>query len=148
MLAKVKCSQCGAETLSLNMSWGWKQYLIIIPCMLLGFYPLAKMTLFRGDISKDLVISEVQKRTDERNLEIVGLITNNGSHTWSSVTIEAEFFDSSGAFIDEASEYIRADISENAKENFKVTIRNPAEALTAPETKMVLKIAGGHTSPF
>ena len=74
---------------NLNMSWGWKQYLIIIPCMLLGFYPLAKMTLFRGDISKDLVISEVQKRTDERNLEIVG------PHTYSDQNITIRWSDGS-----------------------------------------------------
>lgn len=133
---------------NLNMSWGWKQLLIVIPIMLLGFYPLATMTLLRSDISKDLVISEVQKRTGERDLEIVGLITNTGSRTWSSVTIEAEFFDNSGAFIDEASEILRADIAGDAKEYFKMTIHSPAEALTAFETKMVVRIAGGHTSPF
>jgi len=133
---------------NLNMSWGWKQLLIVIPIMLLGFYPLARLTLLQGDISKDLTISGVQKRLTDRSLEIIGLITNTGSHTWSSVTIEAEFFDSSGAFIDEASEYLRVDIAANAKENFKVTIDSPAEALTAPETKMVVKVGGGHASPF
>ena len=148
MRAKMKCSHCGAEMVNLNMSWGWKQLLIVIPIMLLGFYPLAKMTLFRSDISKDLVISDVQKRDGERDLEIIGLITNTGSRTWSNVTIEAEFFDGSGAFIDEASEYIPADITGNAKEHFKVTFHSPAKTLRSPETKMVVKIAGGHTSPF
>ena len=81
-------------------------------------------------------------------MEIVGLITNTGNRTWTSVTIEAEFFDASGEFIDEATEYLRADVAGNAKEHFKVTITNPSPALTAPDTKMVVKVAGGHTSPF
>jgi hypothetical protein len=64
------------------------------------------------------------------------------------VTIETEFFDAAGAFIDEATEYLRTDIASGAKEHFKVTILSPSPALTAPGTKMDVKVAGGHTSPF
>jgi hypothetical protein len=64
------------------------------------------------------------------------------------VTIEAEFFDASGAFVDEATEYLRSDIAAKAQEHFKVTVLAPSAALTAPDTKMVVKVAGGHTSPF
>jgi hypothetical protein len=148
MLAKMKCSNCGAEMSNLNMSWGWKNYLMMIPIMLLGFLPLLKMTFFKGDVTKELSISDVQRRTADRSLEIVGLITNSGSRTWSGVTIEAEFFDASGAFVDEATEYLRSDIAAKAQEHFKVTVLAPSAALTAPDTKMVVKVAGGHTSPF
>jgi hypothetical protein len=148
MRAKMKCSNCGAEMSNLNMSWGWKHMLFMIPIMLLGFLPLMKITFFKGDVTKELTISEIQRRSVEGRLEIVGLITNAGNRTWSSVTIEAEFFDASGAFIDESTEYLRAEIAGQAKEHFKVTISNPTPALSAPGTKMVVKVAGGHTSPF
>ena len=148
MLAKMKCSNCGAEISNLNMSWGWKNYLMVVPIMLLGFLPLLRTTFFKGDITKELTISDVQRRSVDRSLEIVGLIANKGNRTWSGVTIEAEFFDASGAFIDEATDYRRADISANAQEHFKVTILTPSAALSDPGTKMVVKVAGGHTSPF
>jgi len=93
MIAKMKCSNCGAEMSNLSMSWGKKQLWFIIPIMLLGFLPMIKLFWLKGDATKDLVISQIQKRTHGDALEIVGLITNSGSHTFSSVTIEAEFFD-------------------------------------------------------
>ena len=89
MLAKMKCSNCGAEISNLNMSWGWKNYLMVVPIMLLGFLPLLRMTFFKGDITKELTISDVQRRSVDRSLEIVGLIANKGNRTWSGVTIEA-----------------------------------------------------------
>ncbi|RLS33468.1 MAG: hypothetical protein DWH79_07140 [Planctomycetota bacterium] len=120
----------------------------MVPVMLLGFLPLLKMTFFKGDVMKELTISDVQSRSTDGRLEIVGLITNKGNRTWSGVTIEAEFFDASGAFVDEATEYLRTDISANAQEHFKVSIANPTAALSNPDTKTVVKVAGGHTSPF
>ena len=148
MLAKMKCSNCGAEISNLNMSWGWKNYLMAAPIMLFVSLHLLRMTFFKGDVTKELTISDVQRRSADRTLEIVGLITNQGSRTWSGVTIEAEFFDASGAFVDEATEYLRADVSPNAQEHFKVTIVNPPAALSDPDSKIVVKVAGGHTSPF
>jgi len=130
------------------MSWGWKNYLIMIPVMLLGFLPLMKMTFFKGDVTKELTISDVQRRSNNGSLEIVGLITNSGNKTWTGVTIEAEFFDASGAFVDEATEYLRADISGKSQEYFKVSIPFPTAAASDPGTKTIVKVAGGHTSPF
>ena len=94
MKAKMKCSSCGAELDNLSMSWGKKQWLYIVPIMLLGFFPLFKMTMFKGDPSKEMSISEIRKQTDGSTIEIIGLITNNGSHDWTSTTVEVEFFDS------------------------------------------------------
>ena len=148
MPAKLKCSNCGEEISTFNMSWGWKHLLLMVPIMLIGFLPMARLFFFKGDISKELIISEVEKRINAGNLEIVGLITNNGSHDWSAVGIEAEFFDATGAFLDEGQEYLRSNVSRNAKEHFKITIRNPKTSMTAEEKKMVVKISGGHSSPF
>ena len=133
---------------NLNMTWGRKQMWFIIPVMLLGFLPLIKMTFFKGEIAKDLKISDIQTRASGRSLEVVGLITNSSSREWSGITVEAEFFDASGNFIDEASEYMRSDIAGNSKEHFKIVISSPPETALSGAIKPVVKIAGGHTSPF
>ncbi len=148
MIAKMKCSNCGAEMSNLNMSWGKKQLWLVIPIMLIGFLPMIKLFWFKGDAAKDLVISEVQKRTSGSSLEIVGLLTNSGSHKFSSITIEAEFFDAAGNFLDEESEYLRSDIAGGAKEHFKITVKTPTAQTSSPETKMVVKVTGGHSMPF
>ena len=106
------------------------------------------MTLFKADVTKELTISDIQTRTTDGQLEIVGLITNTGNRTWSLVTVEAAFFDASGGFIDEASEFVQANIAGRAKEHFKIAIRSPSTLLTKPGTKTNVKIAGGHTPPF
>jgi hypothetical protein len=148
MKASMKCSNCGAEMSNLNMTWGRKQMWFFIPVMLLGFLPLIKMSFFKGDVTKDLKISDIQTHASGRSLEIVGLITNSSSREWSSITVEAEFFDASGNFIDEASEYMRSDIAGNSKEHFKIVIASPPDAALNGTLKPSVKISGGHTSPF
>lgn len=148
MNAKMKCSNCGAEMSNLNMSWGKKQLWISFAFIALGFLPMMKIFWFKGEASRDLVISEVQKRTVGNTMEIVGLVTNTGKYKFSSVTIEVEFFDSSGAFLDEENEYMRSDVVGGGKEHFKITLTNPAARLTAADTKMVVKVASGMSMPF
>ena len=131
---------------NLNMTWGRKQMWFIFPVMLLGFLPLIKMTFFKGDITKDLKVGDIQTRISGQSLEIVGLITNSSSREWSGITVEAEFFDASGNFIDEASEYMRSDIAGNSKEHFKIVIASPPEIALSGNVKPVVKISGGHTS--
>ena len=148
MLAKMKCSNCGAEMSNLNMTWGKKQMLFIIPIMLIGFLPLARLMFFKGDIMQELSISGIQSRPAEQTLEVVGLITNSGSHDWSGISVEAEFFDGKGGFLNEATGYLTSEVKAGAKEYFKISIVSPSATMTDPATKMVVKIAGGHTSPF
>jgi hypothetical protein len=148
MIAKMTCSNCGAEMSNLNFSAGRRYWLFMIPVMLLGFYPLLRMSYFKGDATKDLVISEVEKRSNGPITDVVGVITNKGSRKWSSVTIEAEFFDGSGVFLDEQSSLLRAEIPAGAKEHFKISLRASDPKLKAEDTKMVVKVAGGHTMPF
>lgn len=133
---------------NLNMSWEKKQLLFIVPIIILGFFPLMKMTLFKGNVSKDLVVSEMKTRAVGSGLEIIGLITNSSGRTWSGVTVEAEFFDSSGEFVDEASQYLRSEISGHSQEHFKITIKSPPQDTTNEAIQPVLKVSGGHTSPF
>lgn len=148
MKASMKCSNCGAEMSNLNMTWGRKQMWLFIPIMLLGFLPLIKMTFFKGDVTKDLTVSEIQTTATGRSLEILGLITNSSSREWSGVTVEAEFFDASGKFVDESIEYLRSDIGGYSKEHFKIVINSPPDAALNGSIKPVVKISGGHTSPF
>lgn len=148
MLAKMKCSNCGAEISNLSMTWGWKQLLLTLPIVLIGMIPLLMLRFSKGDVAKALLISNVQKRDKDGQLEVVGLITNQGNRTWSSVTVEAEFVDASGAFLDEEEQYRHGDVAGKAEEHFKLTISSPSPALTAADTKMVVKVSGGRVSPF
>lgn len=120
----------------------------MIPVMLVGFLPLLRMSFFKGEVSKDLTISEVQTRVKNGSLEVVGLITNASGREWSGITVEAEFFDASGNFLDEATEYMRSNIAGKSKEHFKIVILSPPEAALSGAIKPVVKISGGHTSPF
>jgi hypothetical protein len=148
MKASMKCSNCGAEMSNLNMTWGRKQMWFIYPVMLLGFLPLIKMTFFKGEATKDLKVSDIQTRVSDGSLEVVGLITNSSSRKWSGLTVEAEFFDASGNYIDEASEHLRSEIAGNSKEHFKIVISSPPEIALSGSIKPAVKISGGNTSPF
>lgn len=149
----MKCLNCGEDIPAVNIQHSWKQFLFIVPILLIGFWPLAKLTILRGDVTKDLVVREVKKELsfqDSPNgtLVITGLIKNLGKHHWSGVTVEAEFFDEQGMFLDESSEFIRSDIKGEADEYFKILIRNPRNELTADTTTLKVKISGGRSQPF
>ena len=149
----MKCSQCGADVPAVNLQHSWKQLLLVVPVLLLGFWPLAQLTILRGDATKDLVIRQVKKRlsfqdSPSGSLVVTGLIKNLGKHDWSSVTVEAEFFDEQGLFIDEASEFLRSDILGEAEEHFKMEIHSPGNALTAETTTLKVKVSGGRSKLF
>jgi len=149
----MKCSNCGADIPAVNVQYSWKQLIFIVPILLVGFWPLAQLTIFRGDVTKDLVVRQVDKKLsfqDSPNgtLVVTGIIKNLGNREWSGVTVEAEFFDEQGMFLDEASEYIRSDILAEAEEHFKIQIRSPRNELTADTTALKVKISGGRSQPF
>ena len=140
MIAKMKCSSCGAEMSNISMNWGRRYWLFTLPIMLLGFYPLFTMTFLKGDFTKELSISDVQKRYVDKS--------NSGSHNWKSLKVKAEFYNAEGAFVDEADEYISSDIAPGAKEHFKIKISNPTPEAFAPTSKMVVKVSSAMTMPF
>jgi len=148
MKAKIKCSSCGSEIDNLNFSWGKKYWLFIIPVMLLGFYPLIKMTLLKADPLKDMTISQVETKSGEDTIEVIGLITNDGRNRWSNVTVEVEFFDSDGKFLDERSEHLQSTIRPDAMEHFKVAIADASPEMIADGVEMKVKISGGLSMPF
>lgn len=142
----MKCSGCGAETTHLTLKNSKWQNWVFLPIMFLGFFPLMKMYFFKGDITKDLTISQVQKKVVGRGVEITGLITNNGKKNWTSVQVEVEFFDSSGAFLDEQDQYLRGDIKAHAQEYFKVNHHSAPDQIKGEDVKMVVKLSGREDS--
>ena len=81
-------------------------------------------------------------------LVVTGLIKNLGKRDWSGVTVEAEFFDEQGMFLDEASQYLTNDILGEAEEHFKMEIRSPGNAFTAETTTLKVKYLGGAQNCF
>jgi hypothetical protein len=151
MQAKLKCSHCGAEITNLNFAWGKKQWLFTLPFLLvipLAFFPLYRMNFMKGDITKDLAISGIEKRVRGPNIEIIGLITNQSRQTWQGVNVEAEFFDSTGKFLGEEQSYLSADIAPGANEHFKISVHSSDESFLKSDTEVKVKIASGRTSPF
>jgi hypothetical protein len=67
-----------------------------------------------------LVISEHSPIRTDNNLEVIGVVKNNGEDVWSSISIEVELFDANGKFIDECSKYLSSPLSPSGSENFKV----------------------------
>ena len=62
--------------------------------------------------------------------------------------MQAEFFDDKGGFLDEATLYLITDVKAGAKDHFKISIISPSKAMTDPTTKMIVKVAGGHSMAF
>ena len=148
MFAKMKCSNCGAEMSNMQFNWGMKHWLIMIPIMLLGFVPLIKMMFFKPDIATELSVNEIRQTTEGSRLQIIGQVANQGRHTWSGVSVQVEFFDKSGAFAGEETSHLGVDIQPATNENFKIACDWPAAVGTLDEAKIVVKIAGGYTSPL
>ena len=103
MQNKISCPHCDKEIVSLKMSHSTKQWLVIIPILLLGLIPLFSLTIFKSYslASDDLEITSFDTRVDGKELVVTGMISNLTESAWKSVSIEAEFFDESGKFIGE-----------------------------------------------
>lgn len=60
---------------------------------------------------------------------LIGELSNNGKHTWSSVSLKAELYDESGAFIEQCEEYIRQTSRPGSTINFKLSCGSKCSAL-------------------
>ena len=151
MQAKVKCSNCGAEISNLNFSWGRKQWLLMLPALLIipiALFPLYRLNFMKGDIAKELSISNVEKRVRGPNGEVVGIITNHSKRAWNGVNVEAEFFDADGNFLDEERSFLSLDLVPGAQEHFKISIHTSDPKVLENDAKVVVKISSGRTDPF
>ncbi len=104
MKAQMKCSNCGAEITNLNMGWGKKQWLWLIPFIIL----MMAMPLFmefmlkdNNDFRSDLSLKDIEKQYTNGTIEIVGVIENNGQVDWENIVVEAELFSFDNKFLDE-----------------------------------------------
>ncbi|MFZ4777409.1 MAG: hypothetical protein ACOYM3_18735 [Terrimicrobiaceae bacterium] len=148
MKATVKCSNCGAEITNLNFSWPKKQWLFILPILLLGFLPMWRLYKPKGDFRQDLQISVLEKRQVDKSFEILGTIENRGKTKWENINIDCLFFDANGTFIDKTSGRVDSVVMPSGKEYFKITAKDNNGKLASPDTKLETKIAGAYSNPF
>lgn len=142
---KLTCPHCEKDVATVGFRYGSKQWLFILPILALGFYPLLSMTVFnsRALASEDLQIASYETRLEGKELVITGVITNLTESAWKSVSLEAEFFDETGKYIGEGTDYAGSDVHPNSQENFEVRFRYLPELVLAGKAKTELKIAGG-----
>lgn len=151
MQANLKCSHCGAEISNLTLSWGKKQWLYMLPCILIAplmFLPVIWLRNSRGEISKDLTVGSVEKRVNGSNIEIVGIVTNHSKNRWEGVNVEVEFYDDAGKFVDEERSFLNMDIQPSSDEHFKIIVHSSDPTVLEGNAKAVVKISSGRTSPF
>ncbi len=148
MKATVKCSNCGAEISNLNFSWGKKQWLFIVPIMLIGFLPMWQLYRPKGDFRKDLKITVLEKRQVDKSYEILGTVENNGKTHWKNTNIDCLFFDAKGVFIDKVSGRVDAVVMPGGKEYFKITANDADGKLNSPGINLEAKVADAYSNPF
>ena len=143
---KLSCPHCKKDIASVGFRYSSKQWLFVLPILVLGFYPLLSITLFKSSASDDLEISSYAIRMDDDEMVVTGIISNLTDSSWTSVSVEGEFFDESGKFLGEGRSYIGSDIHSNASENFEVRFRNLPDIVLSGTAKTKLKIASGVNS--
>ena len=144
---KLTCPHCEKDVATVGLRYGSKQWLFVLPILAIGIYPLLSITVFKSKssalASEDLQISSYETRIEGKELVVTGVITNLTESAWKSVSVEAEFFDESGKYIGEGTDYSGSDIHPNSQENFEVRFRYLPELVLAGKAKTELKIAGG-----
>lgn len=142
---KLTCPHCKKDVATVSFSYGSKQWMFVLPILALGLYPLLSMTVFKSHrlASEDLQISSYETKLEGKELVVTGVITNLTESAWKSVSMEAEFFDETGKYIGEGTDYTGSDVHSNSQENFEVRFRQLPEQVVAGKAKTELKIAGG-----
>ena len=148
MKNKISCPHCDKEISTVKMGFGAKQWMFVLPILVIGFYPLLSITLFKSTASEELEISSYSKRMDGDEMVVTGIINNLTDSAWTSVSVEVEFYDEAGNFIGECDDYIGSDIHSKANENFEVRFRNLPEVVLQGDASTKLKIAGGVCKNF
>jgi len=148
MKATVKCSNCGAEITNLNFSWGRRQWIWVLPFLLVCFLPMWNIYKPKGDFRKDLQVEVLEKRPADKSLEILGTVTNNGKTKWQNVNIDCDFFDAKGGFLDKASGAVNAVVMPHEKEYFKITAKDTDGKLSAPGARMEAEVADAYSPAF
>ena len=149
MQNKISCPHCDKEITTLKMGYNAKQALVIIPILLLGFIPFLSIFFKSNSLaSDDLDITSFDTRVDGKEMVVTGIINNLTDSAWTSVSVEAEFYNEGGNFIGESDDYIGSEIHSKANENFEVRFRNLPEVVLQGDASTKLKIAGGVCKNF
>lgn len=74
-------------------------------------------TLDRG---KQIEIGDYEDKSKDGQLLILGVVTNKGDSSASSIQLEAELFDANEKFVYECSEYINNKVMPGETENFQI----------------------------
>lgn len=151
MKATVKCSNCGAEITNLNFSWGKKQWIFMLPLLVilpLSLWPMWRIMKPKGDFREDLHVTVEETREVDNTLEILGTIENKGKATWAGIQIDVEFFDAQGKFIDEASGHVVSSVVAGEKENFKLDVPAASRQIEQEGIRMEVKVADARATIF
>jgi len=132
----------------LNFGWGKKQWWFMIPVFLIILLPMWRLYRPGGDYRKELQINMEETRAVDSNIEILGTIKNSGKATWENISIDAEFFNADGKFVDEAAGCVSSSVGPGELEHFKITIENASEQIRDDNIRMELKVADAFSSSF
>jgi len=151
MKAQLKCSNCGAEISNINMSWGQKQWLWVIPFMILALsmpflteYVLKETHDFRSDLS----VKDLERRYVDGMVEILGVVENHGKVGWQHIAIKAELFSKDGKFLDQLISHNNVNLSPGTSEHFKLSAHDFPESRWKAITDAKVKISSASHSRF
>ncbi len=122
----------------------------------MGFIPLLvifawmEFSMFRTnrDFVTEIKASLIETRSANDQFDILGRLTNDGTHTWDRITVEAEIFDKDGKFLDETSDYISVTLSPGSEEHFRLSLSRPDEKILDASSKVVLKVTDADIDRF
>ena len=97
---KLTCPHCKEEVATVGFRYSPKQWLFVLPILVIGLYPLFSLTFFKSYAQDDLQISSFETKIEGDHLDVIGVISNVSENAWTSVSVEGEFYDADGNFIE------------------------------------------------
>ena len=123
--------------------------LALLPLIGLMFLPEYSPSLRNVDFAKELQASLLEARPLPDGVEVLGLLKNVGPHAWREFSVEAEFYDDAGKFLDEASRYFMfVSVPPNTEEHFKVTLTTNNDKIVKGKPKIVVKVSEAMEARF
>jgi len=121
---------------------------IIVLAPLLALLPMWKIFKGAGDFRKELQITVQETRHENGQIEMLGTVHNSGTTSWDNISVNIDFFNKEGKFIDQETGRISQSVAPQATENFKITIPSPSDRIKEKDVRMELKIADAMSRMF